>query len=140
MDTPAGSVVIGGDARNDAPLPPRPTSTSAQVEKLAKDVDVIVHSNIHPVMGPDRESGMPPQVFYGQSMTTDLGAMAKRAGAKNLMLTHLSPPLGAERQGAWKIPGGPLTDADFRKAVEASGFTGNIIVGTDLASLRLPAK
>ena len=25
-------------------------------------------------------------------------------------------------------------------AVEAGGFTGNIIVGTDLASLRLPAK
>jgi ribonuclease Z len=140
VNTPAGSVVIGGDARNDAPLPPRPTSTSAQVEKLAKDVDVIVHSNIHPVMGPDRESGMPPQIFHGQSMTIDLGAMAKRTGAKHLMLTHVSPPLGAERQGPWKIPGGPLTDADFRKAVEASGFTGNIIVGTDLASLRLPAR
>jgi ribonuclease Z len=33
-----------------------------------------------------------------------------------------------------------LTAADFRKAVEASGFTGSIIVGTDLATLRLPAK
>jgi ribonuclease Z len=28
----------------------------------------------------------------------------------------------------------------FLKAAEAGGFTGNIIVGTDLASLRLPAK
>ena len=140
VDTPAGSVVIGGDARNDAPLPPRPTSTSAQVEKLAKDVDVIVHSNIHPVMGPDRESGMPPQIFHGQSTTTDLGAMAKRAGAKHLMLTHVSPPLGTERQGPWRIPGGALTEADFRKAAQNGGFTGNIVVGTDLASLRLPAK
>ena len=43
-------------------------------------------------------------------------------------------------QGAYKVPGGALTAADFRKAAEAGGFTGNIIVGTDLASLRLPAK
>jgi len=39
-----------------------------------------------------------------------------------------------------KVPGGALTAADFRKAAEAGGFTGNIIVGTDLASLRLPAN
>ena len=31
IDTPAGSVVIGGDAGNDKPAPPRDTSTSAQV-------------------------------------------------------------------------------------------------------------
>lgn len=37
-----------------------------------------------------------------------------------------------------KVPGGALTAADFRKAAEAGGFTGNIIVGTDLANLRLP--
>ena len=40
----------------------------------------------------------------------------------------------------WKVPGGPLTEADYRKAVEAGGFTGTTIVGTDLATLRLPAK
>jgi ribonuclease Z len=32
VDTPAGSVVIGGDAGNDTLTPPRPSSTSAQVE------------------------------------------------------------------------------------------------------------
>jgi ribonuclease Z len=140
VDTPAGSVVIGGDAGNDVLAPPRATSTSDQVEKLAKGVDVIVHSTLHPVMGPDRESGMPPLIFYRQSGTTDLGAMAKRAGAKHLMLTHMGPVIGTERVGPWKVPGGPLTEADYRKAVEASGFTGNIVVGTDLASIRLPAK
>jgi ribonuclease Z len=57
VDTPAGSVVIGGDAGNDTPAPPRATSTSAQVEKLAKGADIIVHSAIHPVMGPDKGSG-----------------------------------------------------------------------------------
>jgi ribonuclease Z len=56
------------------------------------------------------------------------------------MLTHMIPPLGAERQGPFKIPGGPLTGADYRKAVEESGFTGKVVVGTDLVTLRLPAK
>jgi len=140
VDTPAGSVVIGGDATNDVLTPPRSHSTSDQVELLAKGVDVIVHSTMHPIMGPDRDSGMPPEVFNRQSGTTDLGAMARRVNAKHLMLTHLGPSIGAARQGAYKVPGGPLTADDFRKAVEASGFTGNIIVGTDLASLRLPAK
>ena len=56
------------------------------------------------------------------------------------MLTHLAPSLGALRHGPWKIPGGPLTEADYRKVVEASGFAGNVVVGTDLASIRLPAK
>jgi ribonuclease Z len=140
VDTPAGSVVIGGDAANDVPAPPRTHSTSDQVEKLAKGVDIIVHSTIHPVMGPDRNSGFPSFAFYRQSETTDLGAMAKRAGAKYLMLTHLAPSIGAVRHNRWNVPGGPLTEADYRKAVEAGGFTGVTIVGTDLATLRLPAK
>jgi ribonuclease Z len=66
--------------------------------------------------------------------------MAKRVGAKYLMLTHLAPSLGAVIHNRWKVPGGPLTEADYRKAVEESGFTGNIIVGTNLASVRLPAN
>ena len=140
VDTPAGSVVIGGDAVNDKLAPPRTHSTSDQVERLAKGVDILVHSTIHPVMGPDRNSGFPAFAFYRQSETTDLGAMAKRAGAKYLMLTHLAPSLGAVIHNRWKVPGGPLTDADYRKAVEAGGFTGTTIVGTDLATLRLPVK
>jgi ribonuclease Z len=140
VDTPAGSVVIGGDAANDVLAPPRSHSTSDQVELLAKGIDVIVHSTMHPIMGPDRDSGMPPEVFNRQSSTTDLGAMAQRVNAKHLMLTHLGPSIGAAEQGTYKVPGGPLTADDFRKAAEAGGFTGNIIVGTDLASLRLPAK
>jgi ribonuclease Z len=140
VDSPAGSVVIGGDAGNDALAPPRATSTSNQVETLARGVDIIVHTTMHPVMGPDKDSGMPPAIFYRQSTATDLGAMAKRVGANHLMLTHLGAPLGVERSGPFRIPGGPLTEADYRKAVEASGFTGNVVVGTDLASVRLPAK
>ena len=139
-DTPAGSVVIGGDAGNDVPLPPRSSSASDQVEKLAKGTDIIVHSTIHPILGPDKGSGFFPHAYYRQSNAFDLGALAQRAGVKHLVLTHLIPPVGADRQGPFKVPGGPLTEADYRNAARDGGFTGNIIVGTDLASLRLPAK
>jgi ribonuclease Z len=137
VDTPAGSVVIAGDAGNDRLAPPRTSSTSDQVEILAKGADIIVHSAIHPVMGPDNGSGMYPYAYHRQANAFDLGAMAHRAGAKHLMLTHLIPPIGADRQGPFKVPGGPLTEASYRQAALDGGFTGNIVVGTDLASVRL---
>jgi len=140
VDTPAGSVLIGGDATNDVPAPPRSSSTSEQVEKLAKGADVIVHSAIHPIMAPDKGSGMFAYAYLRQSSVPDLGAMAQRAGAKYLMLTHLIPPIGADQQYPFKVPGGPLTADDYRKAAEDGGFTGTTIVGTDLVSLRLPTK
>jgi ribonuclease Z len=140
VDTPAGGVVIGGDAVNDVLAPPRHFSTSEQVERLAKGADIIVHSAIHPVMGPGRGSDMYPYAYYRQSTVPDLGAMAQRAGAKYLVLTHLIPPIGANQQYPFKVPGRPLTEADYKEAAQDGKFTGNIIVGTDLASLRLPAK
>ena len=138
VDTPAGSVVIGGDAGNDVTKPPRSSSTSEQVETLAEGADIIVHSTIHPVMSPDNDSGLPPVGYYRQSTTTDLGAMAKRTGSKHLMLTHLIPSLGAPNQGPFKVPGGALSESDYEAAVSEGGFTGNVIVGTDLTSLQLP--
>ena len=138
VDTPAGSVVIGGDAGNNKPKPPRQSSTSAQVELLSKGADVIVHSTIHPVMGPGKGSGFPPPIYFRQSTATDLGAMAKRAGVKNLMLTHLIPPMGAAKQGPYPIPGGGLSEDDYKNAVKDGGFTGNIVVGTDLVTIKLP--
>jgi ribonuclease Z len=140
VDTPAGSVVIGGDAVNDVLAPPRNWSTSDQVEKLAKGADIIVHSAIHPIMGPGMGSDMYPYAYYRQTTVPDLGAMAQRAGTKHLMLTHLIPPIGATQQYPFKVPGKPLTETVYRKAAQEGGFTGNIIVGTDLATLRLPAK
>lgn len=138
VDTPAGSVVIGGDAGNDLAKPPRPSSTSAQVEKLAMGADIIVHSTIHPVMGPGEGSGFPPPIYFRQSTATDLGAMAKRTNAKHLMLTHLIPPLSAKKQGPYPIPGGGLTEVDYKNAVSEGGFAGNTVVGTDLISIQLP--
>jgi ribonuclease Z len=140
VDTPAGSVVIGGDAGNDTRKPPRESSTSAQVEKLAEGADVLVHSTIHPVMGPDGGTGFPPPIYWRQSTATDLGALAKRAGVKNLMLTHLIPPVGAPRQGPYKLPNGALKKADYVNAVADSGYQGNTLVGEDLATLTLSAQ
>ena len=91
-------------------------------------------------MGPDKGSGFPPPIYFRQSTASDLGAMAKRTGAGHLMLTHLIPPMGAPKQGPYPIPGGALTEDDYKNAAKDGGFEGNTIVGTDLVTLRLPAK
>jgi ribonuclease Z len=139
VDTPAGSVVIGGDAGNDVPAPPRSSSTSDQVEALARGAQVIVHSVIHPVMGPGGGTGFPAPIYHRQSTATDLGAMAQRTGAQHLMLTHLIPPLGADRQGPYRLPKGAITAADYEAAVRAGGYGAALTVGGDLSSVRLPA-
>jgi ribonuclease Z len=140
VDTPAGSVVIGGDAGNDSLKPPRDSSTSAQVEDLSNGADILVHSVIHPVMGPDGTTGFPPPIYFRQSTATDLGALSKRAGVGHLMLTHLIPPLGAARQGPYPIDGGGLTEADYVEAVRVSGFEGDVTVGSDLVNHRIIAE
>jgi len=51
----------------------------------------------------------------------------KRVGAKYLVLTHLIPMIGADCHGIWKIPGGALSEAEYRKVVQDSGFTGSTV-------------
>ena len=138
VDSPAGSVVIGGDAGNKESKPPRKNSTSAGVELLSKDADVLVHSTIHPVMGPDTGSTFPAAIFYRQSTSTDLGALAKRANVSHLMLTHLIPPISAKKLGRHLVPGGALTDKDYLESTRKSGYKGQVYVGKDLMTLRLP--
>lgn len=88
-------------------------------------------------MGPVKDSGFPPPIYFRQSTATDLGALAKRAGAKHVMLTHLIPPMGATRQDPYPIPGGALTEQSYQDAVAEGGFTGNIVVGIGLVTLAL---
>ncbi len=140
VDTPAGSVVIGGDAGNDTPAPPRDNSTSAQVEALAQGADIVVHSVIHPIMGPDGMSGFPPPIYFRQSTATDLGGLAMRAGVKHLMLTHHIPPLGAAKQGPYTVKEGGLTADDYIGAVRESGYEGDVVIGPDLTRLKLVAQ
>ena len=138
VDTPAGSVVIGGDAGNRVRSPPRATSTSETVEVLAQNADILVHSAIHPRFAPGSGSTLPARLYYRQSNVADLGAMALRSGVRHLMLTHLIPALNAEFHGPFEIPGGPLSVEDFVLPVKESGFKGEVHVGTDLLTLRLP--
>lgn len=138
VDTPAGSVVIGGDAGNSLPVPPRETSTSAAVEALASGADVLVHSAMHPVFAPDTGSTFPARAYLRQATAADLGAMAQRARVDTLMLTHLIPSLDSAFFGPFAVPGGPLRSRDFESELRDGGFSGKIYVGKDLLTLRLP--
>lgn len=140
VDTPAGSVVIGGDAGNRKRTTPRQTSTSQAVEALAQGADILVHSAIHPAFAPGAGSKFPPPVYLRQSDTTDLGALAVRAGVGQLVLTHLIPALNTPSHGPYQIPGGPLGAADFATAARAGGFGGQVHVGNDLLTVRLAAE
>jgi ribonuclease Z len=138
VDTPAGSVVIGGDAGNSKAAPPRASSTSESVEALAIGADVLVHSVIHPAFAPGAGSTFPPPIYLRQSSAEDLGAMARRAGIGHLVLTHLIPAADSPSHGPFVVPGGPLSRDDFAAEARKAGFDGEIHVGEDLLSLQLP--
>ena len=138
VDTPAGSVVIGGDAGNSKSGPPRAFSTSETVEALAKGADVLVHSVIHPAFAPGAGSTFPPPIYLRQSSAEDLGAMARRAGIGHLVLTHLIPAADSQSHGPFVVPGGPISRDDFATEARKGGFEGEIHVGKDLLSLTLP--
>lgn len=137
IDTPAGSVVVGGDAGNSVASPPRESSTSETVEALAEGANILVHSVIHPSFAPEEGSQFPPHVYYRQSSAGDLGAMAQRAGIHHLVLTHMIPAIGTESHGPYVIPQGPLGPADFESAARNGGFNGEIHVGEDLLTIRI---
>lgn len=138
VDTPAGSVVIGGDAGNSKRAPPRDTSTSESVEALAIGADILVHSAIHPIFAAGSGSQFPEPVYLRQSNAADLGAMAERAEIGHLVLSHLIPALQTRSHGPFAIPGGPLRPKDFEETARNGGFQGKIHVGEDLMRLRLP--
>jgi len=137
VDTPAGSVVIGGDAGSSTPVSERESSTSEAVEILAAGADILVHSVIHPVFGPGNGSNFPAVAYLRQSSVGDLGAMAERAGVAQLLLTHLIPALNIASHGPFAVPGQPLTAADFEAQLRASGYKGEVHVGRDLLTIRL---
>lgn len=140
VDTPEGSVVIAGDAGNSVPAPPRESSTSEAVELLASAADVLVQSTMHSIFAPGSGSRFPPIAYYRQSNVVDIGAMADRAGVEHLMLTHLIPALDAPSHGPYVVPGGPVTGEDYERAAREGGFDGNVHVGVDLMTLRMPVR
>ena len=43
-------------------------------------------------------------------------------------------------KGPFPIPGGPLSVASYEEAALESGYSGNVVVGSDLLKLRLPVE
>ena len=139
VDTPAGSVVIGGDAANDQPIEVRKTSTSVSTALLAKIPDsatIIVHSATSNILAPG--SGYPEKFYVRQSTAEDLGTLAKSTGAQYLMLTHLIPAIGAKKAGPAVLESA-LTADDWKAEAAKTGFPRDkIIVGPDRISLKIP--
>ncbi len=138
VDTPAGSVVIGGDAANDQPIEVRTTSTSDSTALLAKSPDsatIIVHSATSKILAPG--SGYPKKFYVRQSTAEDLGTLAKSTGARYLMLTHLIPAIGAKKAGPADLESA-MTANDWKAEAAETGFPhDNIIVGPDRVSLKI---
>jgi ribonuclease Z len=111
IDTPDRSIVISGDTR-----------PSEALTRAAKDVDVLVHEVYSPlhVQPEERPGGKYWPQYMREFHTSDveLGRLAARAKPKLLLLTHII------RLGS--------TDADLLAGVRAGGFTGPVIIGTDL--------
>ena len=102
-----GAVVVSGD-----------TVVCDEVCTLAQDAQVLVHSGLsHQAV-----AGLPYEwVKDYHADSVGIGAMAKRAGIKVLLLTHLIPP-----------PNDPGLRQQFIDDVRGGGFEGEIVVCDDL--------
>ncbi|MHA6630474.1 MBL fold metallo-hydrolase [Pseudonocardia sichuanensis] len=121
FDTPDGSVVVSGD-----------TGISENLIDLARDVDYLVHEVIDPVWVDRLVSALPPEqggplkehLLTSHTTIEQVGRdVAERAGAKNLVLTHL-------------VADGVL-ESRWREA--QAGYSGTLVVGADLMQLPLGA-
>jgi ribonuclease Z len=116
VETPDGVVVVSGDTR-----------VCAEVEDLAAGADVLVHEACRTsAMAALIAGTVFEKIFEYHADTVALGALAERAGARHLVLTHLIPPL--DRPG----------DAEaFAADVREGGYTGLLTVGTDLTRVTI---
>mmetsp|Transcript_46029 Transcript_46029/g.89921 ORF Transcript_46029/g.89921 Transcript_46029/m.89921 type:complete len:384 (+) Transcript_46029:127-1278(+) len=141
FNTPAGNVTISGMAANDSlDMETRPHSTSDNVEKIANGSNLLVHSVVHPILGPTGGSGFPPPLYARQSNAPDIGSLAERAGVPNVMLYHLLPALNNPLHAIWEVPGGALKKEDYKDSIFSGGYSGNVYVGGDLLTIKLPME
>jgi ribonuclease Z len=116
VETPDGAVVISGD-----------TVVCAEVEKLARNANVLVHEAFRrAVVLPFRER-LPhlASISAYHADTAEIGPLAARAGVDTLVLTHLIPAPSDEKQ----VQG-------FVDDVRAGGYEGTLIVAEDLTAVR----
>jgi len=115
--TPDGVVVVSGDTR-----------ACDAVENLAAGADILVHE----VLSSRRllEEGFSPHRverladYHAEAPT--VGALAARAGVRELVLTHLMP-----------APRGPEDVAALAADVRAGGYAGRVTVASDLHTARV---
>jgi ribonuclease BN (tRNA processing enzyme) len=114
FDTAHGSVTISGD-----------TAPTQNVVRLAKDTDLLLHEVIDLALVKNSGSVTPEQYGHLAESHTDVnlvGGIAQEAGAKKLVLHHLSPGT------AW------IPDEDWKRQAK-KGYDGPVVVGTDLLTL-----
>jgi ribonuclease BN (tRNA processing enzyme) len=115
FDCPDRSIVISGD-----------TKPSENLIELARDADVLVHDALYPaaidrlVAGVPNASTLKRSILSHHTTAEDAGRVAKAAGVKTLVLSHLVPPEDPE-----------ITDQMWIDAAKRH-FDGEILVGKDL--------
>jgi len=112
--TPDGAVVVSGDTR-----------VCREIEDLAAGASVLVHEafRLEGTQGLLRD---PEALAAYHADTIELGALAARADVDTLVLTHLIPPLDA-----------PGDETGFSMDIVRGGFTGTVLVASDLTTVEL---
>ena len=109
--TPDGVVVISGDTR-----------VCDEVERLARDADVLVHEACRKTaLGDSVKGTVFETIFSYHADSVPLGALAERARVKHLAVTHLIPS-----------PRNETEEQAFLDDVRQGGFTGPVTIGRDL--------
>ncbi|WP_016694387.1 MBL fold metallo-hydrolase [Rhodococcus rhodochrous] len=117
FDTADGSIVFSGDA-----------TICDNMVRIAQDADYLVHEviNLDWVASTNAPDELIEHLRASHADVDAIGALAERAGVKTLVLNHL-------------VPGDPsFTSNEEWKRRAQQGFSGQVIVGEDLAILGLP--
>lgn len=112
LENERGAVVISGD-----------TVACREVEQLADGADVLVHEAM---LGSQVRAGRNQFIRDYHAEVREVGALARNAGVKGLILTHLIPE-----------PRTPSDISQFEEEVRAGGFDGTLRVGQDLLSVEV---
>ena len=111
IETPDGAVVISGD-----------TIACDEVAELAQGADVLVHEAFRRAAMQPLMQAIPQlaNIATYHADTPEIGSLAKRAGVRTLVLTHLIPAPQNERD-----------KQGFIDDVRSGGFDGELIVADD---------
>lgn len=113
IDAPEGSVVLAGDT---VPCP--------GLDRLVAGADCYVQTVVRDDLVRRVPSARFQDILDYHSTVTQAAATAQRAGVRTLVLTHLVPGTPPEADEQWR-------------ALAASSFDGEIVVGADLTTVEI---